>query len=137
MVTAPPLRLRIAELTPEFASVNEPAPVGAVDIVPPVVANVPLNPAGAVITMFTSAAELPESRLIADAPVAIRDGLVVVAAKVKFGARKLTAPPPLTVRAAASAIVSVLPAVMARNAVVLRALFPNEPVPAKVKLLVL
>ena len=137
MLTAPPFKLRVATVAPELAKLSVPFPVGATDIVPPVVASVPANPAGAVMTRLTSAAELPESTLTADAPVAVNDGLVVVAANAKFGPRKLTAPPPLTVNAAASAIVSVLPAAIARNAVVLAALLPNEPVPASVRLLVL
>jgi len=137
MFNGPPLRLTVAALTPELAKVRLPFPVGAMDIVPPVVFSVPANPAGAVMTRLTSAAEFPESTLIADAAVAVSDGLVVVAAKVKFGARRLTAPPPLTVNAAASAIVSVLPAAIARKAVVHVAQFPNVPVPASVKLLVL
>jgi len=137
MLKGPPFRFTVAVLTPELAKVSVPAPVGATDIVPPVVARVPANPAGAVRTRLTSAAEFPESTLIADAPVAVSDGPVVVAAKVKFGARKLTMPPPPTISAAASAIVNVLPAVIARNAVVLATVFPKEPVPASVRLLVL
>src|SRR5262249_24994388 len=81
MLTGPPLRFKVAVLTPELAKIKVPLPVGATDIVPPVVARVPANPAGAVITRLTSAAEFPESTLIADAPVAVSDGLVVVAAK--------------------------------------------------------
>ena len=137
MLTAPPFRFKVAVLTPELAKVKVPLPVGATNIVPPVVARVPANPAGAVMTRLTSAAEFPESTLIADAPVAVSNGLVVAAAKVTFGALTLTAPPPPTVNVAASASVSVLPAAMARNAVVLAALFPKEPVPARVRLPVL
>jgi len=137
MLKGPPFRLSVAVLTPELPNVKVPVPVGATDIVPPVVARVPANPAGAVMDRLTFAAEFPESTLIADAPVAVSDGLVVVAAKVKFGARKLIAPPPPTVSAAASATVNVLPVAMARNAVVLAAPFPNEPVPANVKFPVL
>src|SRR4030095_3968707 len=137
MLTGPPLSFSTAAVSPELANVSEPVPVELTDIVPPVVASVPANPAGAVMTRLTSAAEFPESTLIADAPVAVSDGLVVVAANVKLGARKLTGPPPPTVNPAASAMVSVLPAAIARNAVVLAALFPNEPVPANVKFPVL
>ena len=53
------------------------------------------------------------------------------------GVVMVTGPPPLTVTIAAFATVSVLPAVIARNAVVLEELFANVPVPARVRLPVL
>src|SRR4029453_4411569 len=137
MLTGPPLGFSTAAVSPELANVSEPVPVELTDIVPPVVASVPANPAGAVMTRLTSAAEFPESTLIADAPVAVSDGLVAVAAKVKIGARKLIGPPPLTVNAAASVTVNVLAADIARNAVVLVALLLKAPVPERIILLVL
>ena len=137
ILSGPPSRLMVALFPPEFAKVSVPFPVGTTDTVPPVVASVPANPAGIVITRFTSAAELPESTLIADAPVAVIEGLAVVAAKVNWGVLKLIAPPPLTINSAASATVSVLPAAIARNAVVLEELLANVPVPERVRLPVL
>src|SRR5687767_7792834 len=84
VVTAPPLRLRVVAPAPEAANVRLPEPVGATAIVPPVVARVPAKPLGMVITKLTLAAELPESTAMADAPLAVMDGLAVVAAKVMF-----------------------------------------------------
>src|SRR5687768_10109473 len=75
VVTAPPLRLRVAAPAPEEAKVRLPEPVGAIAIVPPVVASVPANPLGIVITKLTLAAELPASTEMTDAPLAVIDGL--------------------------------------------------------------
>ena len=100
------------------ANVNVPAPVGAIEIVPPVVATVAANPAGALITMFTLGAELPESIVIAEAPVAVIDGLVAVATNVRFGVLICTGPPPFMVSAVLSATVSTLPAAVAKKDVV-------------------
>src|SRR5215813_11963996 len=68
MLTGPPFRSSVVGLSPELVKVNVPVPVGTTDIVPPVVASVPVNPAVVVMTWLTLAAEFPESTVIADAP---------------------------------------------------------------------
>src|SRR4029434_5231553 len=46
MLNGPPFRLSVAVPTPEVANVSVPFPLGATNILPPVVASVPTNPAG-------------------------------------------------------------------------------------------
>ena len=128
--TVPPNRFRVAGLNGS-TNVNEPVPVGAIDIVPPAVASVAEAAGGVLITRFD--ADVPESTLIADAPVAVIDVLAIVP-KVRFGALMCTGPPPLMVYAVPSATVSVLPAAVARKDVVPAAVVWKDPVPPMVKL---
>src|SRR5262249_6941014 len=119
----------------ESENVRAPVPVGAIDIVPPVVASVPANPAGVLITRSTSAAEFPESTVIADAPVAVIDELAAAnGEKVMLGALICTGPPPFMTKAVPSATVKVLFAAVDTKVVVSVAALPNVPVPPTVKL---
>jgi len=137
VVTAPPFKFNVVADPPESANVSDPVPVGVIPIVPAVVEIDPANPLGVVIVSATFPDELPESTVMAEDPVAVIVGLVVVAANVRLGARILTAPPPPILCAVESAIVSVLPVDIARSDTVPVELFVIVPLPAIVRLLVL
>jgi len=94
VVTVPPFKFNVVADPPESANVSDPVPVGVIPMVPPVVVSDPANPLGIVINRLTLPDELPESTVMAEAPVAVIVGLVAVAANVRLGARMLTAPAP-------------------------------------------
>jgi hypothetical protein len=130
---APAFRLIVVADAP--LSLNSRSPVGRTIIVPPLVEIVAAKFCGPVIVIATGGRELPPLIAMSEAPLAVIDGLAVVALKTRLGVKMSTKPPPDMVRLVASAIVNILLEVdWASSEVVPEAVVARVAVPLMVKL---